>query len=279
MVIGALSHLAEMYNYAILGSTLYHVIDNGAWVWGYSFTIFGLMFAARLFVLPLVPLLKKYFHSPRSFSVNFPEHTLKEQGKKLTDEDKIYLAKVFLKGSQGSNMLNPTQVQEIMGWFGHHLTHQEVHNAPAPVLSPSALPLPVPLALVCLPKPTPRPWAVSHTACTLKIFPPNHQVKCAAGCFGVPSGCFLKKPQCGEGCSTRPTNKDFQLESTTKPCSCILGQVLKWGPFVKLSAEMHCSARHYRFLRMLLLFNPKYPTTNNNISNEQSTTLKTWTAM
>jgi hypothetical protein len=119
VVIGALAHLAEMYNYAILGSTLFYVVDNGKWVWGYALTILGLMFAARLFVIPLIAILRPLFLSPTSYFINYPPFAHEP----LTEDEKVELARVFNNFSGGSTELSVEQTQEILAMYGHPQTY------------------------------------------------------------------------------------------------------------------------------------------------------------
>ena len=111
-----------MYNYSILGSTLCSVMDGGCWIWSYALTIFGLMFAVRFLTLPIVRLVRDCFHSPTSYSVNFPKWAREP----LTDAERAQLASLFMWADRNGNKhLTPDHVQKILHGFDESISMKD----------------------------------------------------------------------------------------------------------------------------------------------------------
>ena len=125
VVAGGLGHLAEMYNYAIMGATLFYLIDTHTWTWSYIFTILGLKYGTRLFVIPLPELIAKTikFGTPTRYEIVFPQYARQ----KLTPEEKAQVTSIFAVHDQGQKgHLDPYELQSLLLELGHAVTLGEV---------------------------------------------------------------------------------------------------------------------------------------------------------
>mmetsp|Transcript_125217 Transcript_125217/g.217008 ORF Transcript_125217/g.217008 Transcript_125217/m.217008 type:complete len:696 (-) Transcript_125217:166-2253(-) len=125
VVTGGLGHLAEMYNYAILGATLFYLTDIHTWTWSYIFTILGLKYGSRLFVIPLPKLIAKTikFGTPTRYEIVFPEYARH----KLTPEECAQVTRIFIVHDQGNKgYLTCLELQNLLLDLGHMVSISEV---------------------------------------------------------------------------------------------------------------------------------------------------------